>query len=411
MELARRLDGLTAAELALVVQKALSDSKAWPLSWEVEALTWAGLNPATAGLFRLTGLAQTGEGGKVPWIVVLKVTADVNLTGDPVIDQVAHQPLGMNYWKREALAFSSGLLTGWPGPLVPVRCYGVKEEPEDRAWIWLEAREGARPHPIWTIEQLADAAYDFGAFGAQWQSKLPDVTHYPWLAQRWLRGWVAVVRLYAVDHFLEHDGCGNDSFVEPFLTKRTRRRIAELILDADDLLATFESLPCTLAHHDPQWNNLFAATPAEASARTVVIDWGFFGIAPIGSDLGLHIGQNIFHWGIDQRRAAEHDHASTAAYLRGLRDFGWDGNTDSIMLARATAAALNAVTWLAMEVSWLCPDMSERFGQDEATWPKRVATKLGISAAAVLERWAAGFSYVLDLADESRQRRTRLDRS
>jgi hypothetical protein len=97
----------------------------------------------------------------------------------------------------------------------------------------------------------------------------------------------------------------------------------------------------------------FAAAPGESPARTVAIDWGFFGIAPIGSDLGLHIGQNIMSWGIDQRRAAEHDHASTAAYLKGLRDYGWDGEADSIKFARATAAALNAGTWLAMEVSWL----------------------------------------------------------
>jgi hypothetical protein len=135
----------------------------------------------------------------------------------------------------------------------------------------------------------------------------------------------------------------------------------------------------------------------------VAIDWGFCGIAPIGSDLGLHIGQNIMSWGIDQRRAAEHDQASTAAYLRGLWDYGWEGDADSVKFARATAAAINAGTWLAMEVSWLCPEMAERFGPDNAAWPNRVATKHGISTAAVVERWAAGFSYVLDLADEARQ--------
>jgi hypothetical protein len=145
---------------------------------------------------------------------------------------------------------------------------------------------------------------------------------------------MALVRSYAVDHFLEHDDCGNGSLVEPFLSKRVRRRIAQLISDADDLLATFESLPCTLAHHDPQWGNLFAATPAS--------------------------------WGIDQRRAAEYDQASTAAYISGLRDYGWVGEVDSVKFARAAAAALNAGTWLTMEVSWLCPEMADRFGQDEA---------------------------------------------
>ena len=126
------------------------------------------------------------------------------------------------------------------------------EVSKSQAWIWLEARDGAGPHALWTIEQLASAAYDFGALGAQWRSKLPDVRRYPWLAQRWLRGWVALVRIYAVDHFLEHDGCGNGSAVEPFLNESMRRRMAELISDADDPLAGFESLPVTLAHHDPQ---------------------------------------------------------------------------------------------------------------------------------------------------------------
>ena len=402
MELAGRLRRLTAAELAPVVRNALRDDHAWPLTWEFDGLDWTG-NPATVGLFRLAGIARTSGGEEVPWIVVLKVVADVDLTGDPLIDRYTHEPEGINYWKREALAFSSGLLIGWPGPLVPVHCYGVEEVSKSQAWIWLEAREGAGPHALWTIEQLASAAYDFGALAAQWQSKLPDVRHYPWLAQRWLRGWVALVRIFAVDHFLDHDGCGNGSAVEPFLNASTRRRIAELISDADDLLAGFDSLPVTLAHHDPQWGNLFAAAPDELPARTVAIDWGFFGLAPIGSDLGLHIGQNIMSWGIDQRRAAEHDKASTAAYISALRDYGWNGDVDSVKFARATAAALNAGTWLAMEVSWLCPDMAERFGSDDAAWPTQVSAKQGISTTTVVERWASGFNYVLDLANEARQ--------
>ena len=115
MELAGRLHQLTAAELAQVVRNALRDDHAWPLTWEFDALDWTG-NPATVGLFRLGGIARTSGGGEVPWIVVLKVVADVDLTGDPLIDRSTHEPEGSNYWKREALAFSSGLLTAGPGP-------------------------------------------------------------------------------------------------------------------------------------------------------------------------------------------------------------------------------------------------------------------------------------------------------
>ena len=300
---------------------------------------------------------------------------------------------GLQFWAAHRLARAPGT-----GALLPSRG-GIEESGVDL----VGGSGGAGPHALWTIEQLASAAYDFGALAAQWQSKLPDVRHYSWLAQRWLRGWVGLVRIFAVDHFLDHDGCGNGSAVEPFLNESTRRRIAELISDADDLLAGFESLPVTLAHHDPQWGNLFAAAPDESPARTVAIDWGFIGLAPIGSDLGLHIGQDIMSWGIDQRRAAEHDQASTTAYISGLQDYGWNGDVNSVKFARATAAALNAGTWLAMEVSWLCPDMAERFGSDDAVWPTRVAAKQGISTTTVVERWASGFNYVLDLANEARQ--------
>ena len=45
-----------------------------------------------------------------------------------------------------------------------------------------------------------------------------------------------------------------------------------------------------------------------------------------------------------------------------------------------------------MEVSWLCPDMAERFGSDDAAWPTRVAAKQGISTTTVVERGASGFN-------------------
>jgi hypothetical protein len=45
-----------------------------------------------------------------------------------------------------------------------------------------------------------------------------------------------------------------------------------------------------------------------------------------------------------------------------------------------------------------CPDIAERFGSDDATWPTRVAAKEGISTTTVVEGWASGFNYVLDLA-------------
>ena len=84
MELPTRLHQLTASDLAPVVRQALGDSQAWPLTWELDALDWTG-NPATVALIRLAGIARTKEDREVPWIVVLKVAADTDMTGDPLI--------------------------------------------------------------------------------------------------------------------------------------------------------------------------------------------------------------------------------------------------------------------------------------------------------------------------------------
>ena len=55
-----------------------------------------------------------------------------------LIDRYAHEPEGINYWKREALAFSSGLLIGWPGPPgagAPLRSRGgVEGSAVDGPW-------------------------------------------------------------------------------------------------------------------------------------------------------------------------------------------------------------------------------------------------------------------------------------
>ena len=147
MDLAKRLGSVTAQELAPVVRQALRNEAVWPLSWETESMGWAAVNPATIALYRLTGRATTGSGEELAWAVVLKVVNDVDLAGTPLDVGFLHDPQDWNYWKREAVAFRSGLLTGWPGPLVPVRCLGVQDTAEDGTWVWLEACDASRLGP------------------------------------------------------------------------------------------------------------------------------------------------------------------------------------------------------------------------------------------------------------------------
>ena len=130
MALAGRLHRLTAAELAPVVRNALRDDHAWPLTWEFDGLDWTG-NPATVGLFRLAGIARTSGGEEVPVDCVSQSCGGRRFDRDPLIDRYTHEPEGINYWKREALAFefwAAHRLARAPGTGALLRSRGGIEE-------------------------------------------------------------------------------------------------------------------------------------------------------------------------------------------------------------------------------------------------------------------------------------------
>lgn len=104
------LSGLNPGQLTGVVRRAIGDPAAAVVGWAYERLSWAAISPSTVALFRVSGTARTGSGKEVPWVAVLKIVGDVDLTGPPLDQDYMHNPEDWNYWQREALAFESGLL-------------------------------------------------------------------------------------------------------------------------------------------------------------------------------------------------------------------------------------------------------------------------------------------------------------
>jgi hypothetical protein len=156
-----------------------------------------------------------------------------------------------------------------------------------------------------------------------------------------------------------------------------------------------------VAHHDAQWSNLFQRKAADGSRVTVAIDWSFLGLAPVGQDLGHHLGCNIHNWAVDPRQASDHDATATRAYMRGLAEFGWEGDPRPVLMARAAAAALQIGSFYAAHVAWLCPEMADPDAEAEVPWPDELARKHHMSLEAAISCWSAGFSYILDLGDEA----------
>ena len=398
VDLRERVETLEVEVLAPVVRRALHDENCWPLTWRAESPSWTSLSPGTRGLFRLQGTARVGLDAEARWAVVLKVLGDVDFPGFHNSDETL-------YWRREAAALTSELFNEWDGPFVPVRSLGVQDTAEDEVWLWMECLDDADRKPRWSADQHAAAAYDLGAFGAQWSAAPPNINQFPWLAQRWLRGWLDYAGWFGAQQAAEHLDYWGHPVLAATLPFTAYDRFVALLDEAEDLLSVLEGLPVTLAHHDAQWRNLFRpdADPTRPLTKTVAVDWGFVGLAPVGADLGHLIGCNIGDWAVDPWRARDHDQATTEAYLRALRDYGWRGDERAVLFARAASAALQLVPTYAAGVSWLNGQPTAAGITEPLDWPQEIATKEALTVDAAVEGWAAGFTYLLDLGDEARQ--------
>lgn len=195
---------------------------------------------ATGAIMRLSGTARCGADELSFRLICKKVR--------PVIaaQHVAwiHDPRHWAYWRREPMAYASGLLPVGPELAAP-RCYAVVNDV-----IYL-ADVGATP------ESPRNAAYRLGVWQAN--TSIPDV---PWLANHQLAQRIAAYRL----NWLDVDA-------DPGIVKLWERRM--------ELLDALLQVPHLVTHGDFSIGNLLAATPA----TTVVLDWATFGTGPIGADL------------------------------------------------------------------------------------------------------------------------------
>ncbi len=390
------VEAVSLEALSPMVRLLLQDDQLVVLDREISQLAGAG-NATTRGLFRISGAARSAAGKTTSWRVVLKVIGDTDLFGSGY----CHEPADWNYWKREALAFESGLLDGWAGPLWPIRALAVDEVSADEAWIWLQSGSDEDIKKKWSLDQLASTAYDLGAVAAQWASTPPSRDQHPWLDYRWVDGWVATARKLGADHAAGHDGCWLSGPLREVVPESTSARVTTLMATAGHLQEQLASLPLTLAHHDAQWSNAFSAQESGLGLGTVLIDWSYLGLAPVGTDLGLSIGWNVLNGAVDPRHAQAHDRSATEAYMRGLHEHGWAGSPDAVRFAGAASASLAAVSLMAAQASWVCPAEVASVGDDMSTWLEETATQQQTDVATVMAEWSTRLDFVLDLGEEA----------
>jgi len=316
------------AMLTPVLRRALDSETVQVVDWDCQPLQ-AGVGLASS-VFRVSGQARD-QGGTIPWSFILKV---VRLL--PEADDPCHV---IYYWKREVLAYQTGLLDDLPGGLAAPACYGVVEQPGQGAWLWLEDVADACG-PRWPLEQYGVAAHHLGQFNGAYLVGRP-LPAASWLSRGWLRAFVEQAAP-AVAQLRENQ---SHPLVRRWLRGDGADRLFRLWAERATLLDALERLPQTFCHMDAFRRNLFVRRDADAGHRehlcdqTVAVDWAFTGSGAVGEEIvPLVWGSVLFD--VDFSQARELEQIVRQSYLQGLRDAGWRGDQRLAQLGYAVASAL-----------------------------------------------------------------------
>jgi len=336
---------------------------------------------ATVGVYRVSGTA-TDHGTPHEWALILKIIQPGVPVWNPAAREIGH-PI---YWKREALAYASGLLNDLPGGIATPRCFALEERADESCWLWLEQDEDCYG-PRWPLAQYATAARVLGRFnGAYLAGRALPVS--PWLGPPGaLRG---TLQAFA---FIRDVVESPTTWQHPLLRAAFSTPVAERLLrlwdDREPLLAALDRSPQTLCHKDAYRRNMFAVAVAHAQPL-VLIDWAGLGRGEIGLDIADLFGASYITFGVEPTDLATFDATIFDSYMAGLREAGWQGDRQ---LARFGFSASVALKYRGL-LFWL-GNLAD--AQRRATWE----TGSGQPIDAFVQHQAGLVTYLLDRADEA----------
>jgi len=211
----------------------------------------------------------------------------------------------------------------------------------------------------------------------------------------WLRGWIEA-NAPAIGVLVSRRSTDLVRLAYPPEVEEGIRRVWT---GRERLLRGLERLPQTLCHFDAHRGNLIAAD-RPGLAETVLLDWQFAGLGPLGADAAPLVGATLTEGGLDVARAAALEESVLAGYLAGLAEGGWRGDE---RLARAGYAGVAGLRYTVGATRFLLPLLLE---------PEQGAAQAG-ALGTTLEALAAAmgglFPRFLALAEEAEALLTALE--
>ena len=334
-----------------------------------EPLRHGQANAATGGIWRVRGPVGTA---------ILKVARRPVATDPPRAFPTSDVPTHWNYWRRESLAYETGLAAtayadaGITAPAL----LGAGTRPDGGIEFWL-ADVGGTGGFGWPVPRLARFARELGVTQARWAGRVPDIG---WLSRRWLAQYLAEAPNWVgpvPDAVWDHPNVA--PWPEP-----VRARLRELWAGRDRILAVAEAAERTLCHLD-----VWPANLADDAGRSILLDWAFTGAGAVGEDLANLIIDCFTDGLMDIARLPELAETAVDGYLAGLRAGGWAGSDDAVRTAIYASGAA--------KYSWFGPAMAVRAARDDLG---RSSYRQDTSAAAAIRRLTPLVTLIADWADQ-----------
>jgi hypothetical protein len=337
------------------------------------------IHSVTGGVFRVSGETSSGR----EFRVVLKRVRHGHDEDPGALWVAGEDPSHRNYWKREWLAFDSGLLDGLPGELTAPQTLLTTQPATTECHIWMEEAPG-RSGVALTDADFAAISHAVGTTQGAYAAGVVAMPRDEWLSREWLRGWVdACARLIPA---VADDTVWRNDVLAPM--RPLRAPVVALWEQREALFAILDTAPATVVHCDFWPTNLFVS-----GDRVTAIDWSQIGIGRVAQDLDQVTLDTVW---MQVRPGGDLDLLERTAlwsYQSGLRQVGLDVDAEQLRHWYAAAAALH--------YSWMLGGHASRAFDDadveraEQRWDRSFAD-ITADRARVLERsvalgeWALG---------------------